>query len=109
MTRAAVSSARWDAEPPPRSMGIMPRAGKRYLVFQESMYSALPTNVMRRGRAHGRKKESITEVWLGHMIAPPSSGTFSRPSMVNFQSRWKMGSSTARAAGYSFPYSRSVP
>ena len=31
-------------------------AGKRYFVFQESMYSALPTKVMRRGRTSGQEE-----------------------------------------------------
>ena len=50
-------------------------AGKRCLVFQESMYSALPTKVMRRGSTSGRKNESITEVWFGQKMAPPVFGT----------------------------------
>ena len=49
-------------------------AGKMYLVFHESMYSALPTKVMRRGSTSGRKNESITDVWFGQKMAPPVAG-----------------------------------
>ena len=79
MTRAAVLRARSAALPPLRSIGIIPMAGKMYFVFHESMYSALPTKVMRRGSTSGRKNESITEVWLGQKIAPPVAGTWSMP------------------------------
>src|SRR3546814_12791667 len=37
---------------------------------------------MRRGSTAGRKNESITDVWFGQKIAPPRSGTCSRPSTV---------------------------
>ena len=53
-----------------RSIGIMPIAGKRNFVFQASMYSALPTKVMRRGTDSSRN-ESRTEMWFGQRIAPP--------------------------------------
>ena len=58
MPRSSAPSA---ADPPERSMGIMPRAGKMYFVFQLSMYSALPTNVMRRGNAAPSTKWSSTD------------------------------------------------
>ena len=78
-------------------MGIMPSAGNRYLVFQSSMYSALPTYVIRRGSTAGRKNESSTEVWLAQMIAPPVAGTFSRPRTWNRQPNVNIGLMTLMA------------
>ena len=83
-TRAAAFSARSPALPPDRSIGIMPSAGKMNFVFQLSMYSALPTNVMRRGSVSGRNIESMNDVWFGHRIAGPSAGTLSSPSTCTF-------------------------
>ena len=80
-------------------MGIMPIAGKMCLVFHESMYSALPTNVMRRGSTRGRKNESITEVWFGQKMAPPVRGTRSRPTVLMRHNALKTGDMTARATG----------
>jgi hypothetical protein len=98
-TRAAVLRARSAAFPPLRSMGIIPMAGKMYLVFQESMYSALPTKVMRRGSTRGRKKESMTDVWLGQKIAPPTAGRRSRPTVLIRHSPLNTGERTAFATG----------
>ena len=75
---AAVSAASLD-RPPERSIGIMPIAGKRYFVFHESMYSALPTKVMRRGTDIIKNAESRNEMWLGQRIAPPSGGKRCKP------------------------------
>jgi hypothetical protein len=98
-TPAAASSARWLAEPPDRSMGIMPRAGKMWRVFQLSMYSALPTNVMRRGSATGSTNESSTDVWLGHRMAGPSSGRWPNPSARTRHANRAVGFTTTRATG----------
>jgi hypothetical protein len=95
----AASRARRLASPPRRSIGIIPRAGNRCRVFQSSRYSALPTNVIRRGRTEGMRKESMTDVWLGHRIAGPSRGTFPRPSTWTRQQARNNGVSTARAIG----------
>ena len=59
------------ASPPERSIGIMPIAGKRYFVFHESMYSALPTKLMRRGTVSIRNAESRKLMWFGQRMAPP--------------------------------------
>jgi hypothetical protein len=75
----------------------MPSAGKRYFVFQLSMYSALPTYVMRRGRTAGRKNESRTDVWEGHRMAGPSAGTCSSPSTVKRHAAWNIGLMTTLA------------
>ena len=80
-------------------MGIIPTAGKRNFVFQSSMYSALPTNVMRRGRTAGSMNESITDVWFGQMSAPPVSGTFSRPDAFMRQRKRNAGPMMAFATG----------
>ena len=77
----------------------MPRAGKRYFVFHESMYSALPTKVIRRGSTSGRKNESITEVWLGQKIAPPVAGRCSSPTVLMRHRPLKTGERTALATG----------
>ena len=53
----------------------MPIAGKRYFVFHESMYSALPTKLMLRGTVSIRNAESRKLMWFGHRIAGPSSGS----------------------------------
>ena len=53
----------------------MPIAGKMYFVFHESMYSALPTKLMLRGTVSIRNAESRNEMWFGHRIAGPSSGS----------------------------------
>ena len=66
---------RADFDPPERSMGIMPSAGKMCFVFHESMYSALPTKLMLRGSVSMRNIESRNEMWFGHRIAGPSSGS----------------------------------
>ena len=44
-------------------------------VFHESMYSALPTKLMLRGRVSIRNAESRNEMWFGQRIAGPSSGS----------------------------------
>ena len=105
-TRAAALSARSLALPPDRSIGIIPIAGKMNLVFQSSMYSALPTNVMRRGNTNGIMNESMTDVWFGHRIAGPSTGTFSRPSTLTRQPKRNSGVRIRLATVYSCPYSR---
>ena len=87
------------ASPPDRSIGIMPSAGNRCLVFQSSRYSALPTNVMRRGRTDGRRNESITDVWLGHTMAGPEAGRFSAPRRYVRHPVRKIGDRMARATG----------
>jgi hypothetical protein len=63
------------------------------------MYSALPTKLMRRGSTRGRKKESITDVWFGQKMAPPSAGMCSLPCTLTRQSVLKSGLRTARATG----------
>ena len=81
-TRAAASSAPlgWRRRPL-RSIGIMPMAGKRYFVFHESMYSALPTKLMRRGSTE-RQEERVEEPRCGSGTGwrRPSPGRCSRPS-----------------------------
>ena len=79
----AASRARSAALPPPRSIGIIPIAGNRCFVFQSSMYSALPTKVMRRGRTTGRKNESITDVWFGQMIGGSVARDVFQPGHVD--------------------------
>ena len=49
------------------------------LVFHESMYSALPTKLMLRGTVSIRNIESRNEMWFGHRIAGPDSGSRSKP------------------------------
>src|SRR5689334_9507591 len=105
-TRAAALRARSLALPPARSIGIMPMAGNRNFVFQSSMYSALPTNVIRRGSTSGIMNESMTDVWFGHMIAGPSVGTFCKPSTCTRQPKRNNGVRTVLAIVYSCPYSR---
>ncbi len=73
-TAAAASRAAWERSPPARSIGIMPSAGKMCLVFQESMYSALPTKLIRRGTVSIRNAESRKLTWFGQRIAGPSAG-----------------------------------
>jgi hypothetical protein len=55
--------------------------------------------VIRRGSTSGTKKESSTDTWFGQMIAPPVSGTFSRPSVCTRQLALNTGVRTARATG----------
>ena len=52
----------------------MPSTGKRYFVFHDCMYSALPTKLMLRGTDSIRNAESRNEMWLGHRIAGPVVG-----------------------------------
>ena len=59
------STPGWRPIRPSRSIGIIPSAGKMYFVFQSSMYSALPTNVMRLGSEVASTKWSRTDRWLG--------------------------------------------
>ena len=74
-------------------------AGNRYFVFQSSMYSALPTYVMRRGRTVGSMKESITDVWLGQRMAGPASGTRATPRRWMRHAALNTGVRMARATG----------
>ena len=53
----------------------MPIAGNTYFVFQESMYSALPTKEMFRCTVSMRNAESRKLMWFGHRIAGPSMGS----------------------------------
>ena len=78
---------------PTRSMGIMPSAGKTCFVFHESMYSALPTKLIRRGTVSIRNAESRKLTWFGQRIAGPAEGRRSYPS------RWKRHSRRATGAG----------
>src|SRR5579862_6098528 len=78
-TSRAAASARSDADPPSRRMGIWPAARKNQAVFHESKYSALATNVTLRLITKGRKKESQKEVWFGARITGPCLGTLLRP------------------------------
>ncbi len=43
-------------------------------VFHESMYSALPTKLIRRGTVSMRNAESRKLTWFGQRIAGPSDG-----------------------------------
>jgi hypothetical protein len=49
-----------------------------------------PTNVI-------TKTESKKLMWFGQMIAGPSAGMFSSPSMFSFQSRRESGCRTRRS------------
>ena len=66
----------------------MPVAGKRYLVFQSSMYSALPTNQIWRGSRPMSSAESRNEMWFGAMMHGPDSGMRSSPVIFVFH-RWR--------------------
>jgi hypothetical protein len=52
---------------------------------------------MRRGSTHGTKNESIAALWLGAMMAGPSAGTFSSPSVRMRQRKCSTGLITALA------------
>src|ERR1700722_2574468 len=78
-TSRAAASARSDAEPPSRRIGICPAARKNQAVFQESKYSALATKVTLRRMTNGKKNESQKEVWFGARITGPCFGTLLRP------------------------------
>ena len=80
-------------------MGIIPQAGKMYLVFQLSRYSALPTNIIWRPRMPMSNAESRNEMWFGAMIAGPSSGTFSNPTSFVGHTNFDAGRSRALAIG----------
>jgi hypothetical protein len=90
-TPRAVASARADASPPPRWIGIWPTARKNHAVFFESKYSALAKKVSRRRMASGRNKESQNDWWLAAITAGPEDGTFSRPSIRQRNTRRKSG------------------
>src|SRR5207302_11398980 len=87
----AESSARWDADPPPRLMGIWPTARKNHAVFLSSKYSALATNVMRRRSTKGRKMESENERWLLARMAAPCGGSLALPSTLTLKSSRSTG------------------
>src|SRR5438093_919443 len=76
-TSRAAASARSDAGPPSRLIGIWPTARKNHAVLGSSKNSALATNVMRRRSTIGRKIESQNETWLLARMAPP--GPLDRP------------------------------
>src|SRR5262245_29386678 len=96
-TSAATSRAPADLSPPARSIGIMPSTGKRYFVFHDRMYSALPTKLMLRRTDSIRNAESMNEMWLGHRIAGPVSGRRSKPCSSMSQRRRANGASNHRA------------
>ena len=96
-TASAVSSAEELFSPPLRSMGIMPIAGNKNLVFHESMYSALPTKLMSRPASSIKNALSRKLMWFGHKIAAPSAGKCSRPCRSKCQRRLATGSATFRA------------
>ncbi len=66
------------------------------LVFQESMYSALPTKLIRRGTASIRNAESRKLMWLGQRMAGPSAGIRSKPSRCRRHRRFARGAASAR-------------
>ena len=61
--------------------GSDPRRGRTTRSSGSSKYSALATNVTRRGTTSGMKIESRNERWFAARITGPLSGTCSRPSM----------------------------
>jgi hypothetical protein len=85
----------------------MPRAGNRNRVFQWSMYSALPRNVIRRGDTSMRNAESRNEMWFGARIAAPVIGTFSTPSTRTSHRKRRNGLRAVRATSWSRPATRS--
>ena len=73
------------AVPLDRSIGTWPAPEKNVFCSQPLMpgvvkYSALATNVTRRGITSGMNSQSEYDRWLLARIAAPSSGTFSVPS-----------------------------
>src|SRR5581483_10201155 len=90
-TSIAESSARWDADPPPRRMGIWPTARKIHAVLGSSKYSALATNVIRRRRTSGKNTESQNDTWLLARIAGPAVGTNSAPSTRTRKKKRRIG------------------
>ena len=78
-------------------------AGNTCFVFHESMYSALPTKLMLRGSVSMRNAESRNEMWLGHRIAGPSSGSRSYPAVSMCHSRRATGPSTRRVRCCALP------
>src|SRR3954447_11828908 len=87
----AESRARWEADPPPRLMGICPTARKNHAVLGSSKYSAFATNVIRRRRTSGRKIESENDRWLLARMAAPFFGRCSIPSTRTRKKNRKMG------------------
>ncbi len=81
----------------------MPIAGKRYFVFHESMYSALPTKLMRRGTVIIKNAESRNEMWFGHKMAPPLGGSRCKPSTPTFQRTLWIGPPMVRTMSCIFP------
>ena len=68
-----------------RSIGTCPAPEKNVfcsqpLMPEPSKYSALATNVTRRGMTSGMNSQSLYDRWLLARIAAPSFGTFSVPS-----------------------------
>ncbi len=84
-------------------MGIIPSAGNRYFVFHESMYSALPTKLIRRGTVSIKNAESRKLTWFGQRIAGPSAGSRSKPSSVNDHNRRAIGPATVRNRSCDLP------
>ena len=84
--RNPVRSAPSDARPPDLSIGTCPAPEKKVrcsqpLTPRPSKYSALATNVTRRGISNGMNSQSAYDIWLLARIAGPSAGTFSAPSV----------------------------
>ena len=96
----AVSSARSEALPPLRRIGICPAARKNQAVFHESKYSALARKVTLRRTTSGMKKESQKDWWLAASTAGPCLGMCSRPSTLTRNRTKKIGVRIALSTQY---------
>ena len=98
------------SSPPPRSIGIMPSAGNRYLVFHESMYSALPTKLMLRGTVkHQERRVEEADVVRARGSPGRRSGSRSKPSRSIVHSTSTTGRPTAAQSGLRLAGTRSGP
>jgi hypothetical protein len=84
------------ASAPPRSIGTWPAPEKNCFWNQPLMpgvvkYSALATNVTRRGSVSGMNSQSAYDRWLLARMAGPESGTLCEPSTCGRKTTRRMG------------------
>ena len=77
-------------------MGTWPAPEKNFFWNQPLIpgvvkYSALATNVTRRGRVSGMNSQSAYERWLLARMAGPDAGTFSAPSTCGRKTTFNHG------------------
>ena len=73
------------------------------------MYSALPTKLISRGTVSMRNAESRNEMWFGHKIAGPSTGSRWYPAVSMCHSLRAIGDTARRVLRWRAPFAECLP